>query len=1094
MENNSFLEYKKSLEKEPIGDVKKRYVVGCRSGDDWKYIHEHLLEDGTLEDNIPTDPCECVDEKLHSSTRGIYLLTEYEASLLRNDPRVTYVHIDASYYKGTYLPDPKLLIENKRYTNAVKNYRGSESWQNNNLSSLTPTSSDNHRTGYHLHRTSQKLDPWNIFSKTFTDSSRNDANQVISSNLTYNNGTGIDVDLIVGDTRCWFGHIEFQNNLDGPIDYVGGNVLKSGFSNSSLSGSCDLLDLILDAPYYLDPTFFESSPNTLLTTRWDGTKVPTDQAARDWWGSASYRSSLNVLGGATVNIISAYTRENCNGSHTSNPATDTSGEYHGTACASQAYGRTHGWAFNSNKWYINVYGEDGCGIEEYFDIVKLFHQYKPNRPSDNTKNPTICSNSWGIRASLPSNGYYYYRQGTAGTGGVQFTNLNTTGGGSPKFLTNFEQSQIRVEFTDSSILSSGEELIDSGVIFVCSAGNSNQKLVSSASPDFNNYWSTSNNTPLSSATGNVFGYPTLNTINRQGFPGQIGKKINPDNSIKYRTIPIGALDSGYSANKERKASYSNTGDIVSVYCPGDNTIASSSIDGQIYQLYPILNNTYQVNNQSSIQSWEYSFGGTSSSCPVAAGLFATILENNRFWTYANVLNWIENKVGYLEETEFYYGFESDSVDSSYWDTHYSIQNGTARVLWDSPANLNNGLITNQFLSPEGDLTKYFLTESWILDQYVGDKLYTWGNNDLYQLGTNNTNNQTFPIETSVKGSSWKQVISGGFHNFALKTDNTLWAWGNNSFGQLGFGDFTQRQYPTQVSYEVFWKKISCGLTHSAAIKSNGTLSTWGRNEYGQLGLGNLTTTNIPTLINYDIDWRYVACGGFHTLAIKNDGTLWTCGKNTHGQLGLGDRENRSSFTQVGSDTDWKLVSAGREYSVAIKNNGSMWSWGMNRDTLNPPIFGLLGLGDLNTTVVTTPRQVGLDYSWKYIDCGGYHSAAIKNNNTLWMWGRNDYGQLGLDDTNIRDIPIEVVESQGAPSNIYSSSGWKQVSCGDMHTIGLRINATLWFWGSRYPGTSTNTIPTLELSSIYSLNWKQISAAYSHSSGVTSGSSPLYLIS
>jgi len=1085
MEDNLFLNYKESLEKEPDGDVKKRYVVGCYNADDWKYIHEHLLEDGTLDDNIPTDSCECVDEKKHSATRGVYLLTEYESSLLKNDPRVSYVHIDVSYYKGTYLPDPKSLMENDRYTNLVKNYRGSSTWQNDLLRELTPGSSDNHRTGYQLYRTSQKIDPWKTVSKSTTSSNTRDVNTFISSKLTYNNGTGIDVDLIVGDTRCWFGHIEFQNNYGGPTDYIGGNVLKQGFSSSSTSGSCDLLDLILDAPYYLDPTYFESAPNNLLTTRWDGTKVPTEQAAKDWWRSASYRSSLNVLGGSTVNIIGSYTRSNCNGSHTSNPATDINGEYHGTACASQAYGRTHGWAFNANKWYVNVYGEDGCGVEEYFDLMKLFHQYKPNRQSDNTKNPTISSNSWGFRQSIPSNGYYYYRQGTSGSGGVQFTNLNPIGGGSPRFLTNFEQSAIRVEFTNSSVLTAGDELIDSGVIFVCSAGNSNQKLVDQNSLDFNNYWSTSNNTPLSSATNSVYGYPALNTINRQGFPGQIGKKLNPDNSLKYRTIPIGALDSGYtSSNLERKVSYSNSGNIVSVYCPGENTISSSSIDGNIYQLYAILNNTYQINNQSSLQSWEYNFGGTSSSCPV--------LENNRNWSYANILSWIENKVGYLEGTDFSYGFEADSVDSSYWDNHYSIQNGTARVLWDSPAISDTGLLTNQFLSPEGDLTKHFLTESWILDQYVGDRMYVWGKNDLYQLGKNNTSTYISPSETYITTSNWKQVVCGGYHNLALTTDNFLWGWGNNSFGQLGTGNFTELRYPTILFYDNFWKKISCGLLHSAAIKSNGTLWCWGRNESGQLGLGNFTTTNSPTIINYDINWRYVACGGSHTLAIKNDGTLWACGKNSYGQLGLGDNTNRSSFTQVGSDTDWILVSAGRDHSLGLKNDGSLWSWGMNEDTSNPPVFGLLGLGDLNSNYITTPQRIGNDYNWKYIDCGGYHSAAIKINGSLWMWGRNDFGQLGLGDYSVRDVPNEVVENSGSPSYEYANFGWKQVSCGDIHTIGLRKNATLWQWGYNWGLDSTSNIPSAESSSIYKLSWKQVCAAYSHSSGVTSGSNPAYL--
>ena len=401
-------------------------------------------------------------------------------------------------------------------------------------------------------------------------------------------------------------------------------------------------------------------------------------------------------------------------------------------------------------------------------------------------------------------------------------------------------------------------------------------------------------------------------------------------------------------------------------------------------------------------------------------------------------------------------------------------------------------MNNEFLSPEGDLTKYFLTESWILDQYVGDKLYVWGENSLYQLGTNSTSDIISPAEPLVKATDWKQVICGGYHNFGLKTNNTLWAWGNNAFGQLGVGNLVERRFAVQVGSEFFWSKIACGLLHSAAIKTNGTIWTWGRNESGQLGLGNLTNQSSPNIIGSDINWRYVACGGSHTIGIKNDGTLWTWGKNTYGQLGLGDTTNRTSPTQVGSDTDWKLVSAGRDHTVAIKTDGSLWSWGMNADPANPPIIGLLGLGNSGiSNTVTSPTQIGSDYNWKSVNCGGYHTGAIKTDSTLWMWGRNDYGQLGLNDTDHRGVPTEITQYGSGISN-HSNFGWKQVSCGDLHTLGLRINASAWEWGKLTYDVNNNyfSLP-IEISYIY--NWKQISSGYSHNSGVIAGLNPLYSI-
>ena len=149
--------------------------------------------------------------------------------------------------------------------------------------------------------------------------------------------------MIVCDQDAWFGHIEFQNNLGGPQNYTGGNVLPG-------SGTCDLLDLILDAPYYLDPDFF-SANSSRTTTRWDGTTVPTETAARDWWSnnSTTYRSAKFVSSGnggsatgandfGTISINTYYTRARSNGSNT---AYKTGGGYHGTPCASQALSLIH---------------------------------------------------------------------------------------------------------------------------------------------------------------------------------------------------------------------------------------------------------------------------------------------------------------------------------------------------------------------------------------------------------------------------------------------------------------------------------------------------------------------------------------------------------------------------------------------------------------------------------------------------------------------------------------------------------------------------------------------------------------------------------
>jgi alpha-tubulin suppressor-like RCC1 family protein len=395
----------------------------------------------------------------------------------------------------------------------------------------------------------------------------------------------------------------------------------------------------------------------------------------------------------------------------------------------------------------------------------------------------------------------------------------------------------------------------------------------------------------------------------------------------------------------------------------------------------------------------------------------------------------------------------------------------------------------EFTSPEGDLEKYFITEYWLLDQYVGDTLWSWGDNTYYQFGIGNNSTgslQPIKIDSSV---TWKQVSCGGFHSLGIKIDNTLWGWGTNNKGQIGVGNLDTQITPYKIGDSSLWKYVSSGSFHSAGLQINGTLWAWGDNNTGQLGLGDNNNRSVPVKVVSDIDWKQVSCGSSCSTAIKTDGTLWTWGLNNHGQLGLGDFQDRNSPTQVGTDTDWKLISINQIHTLAIKNDGSLWTWGRNYDPNNSDANGVLGLGNNVDDVVNVPTRIGSDYDWKSISCGAYHSAAIKTNKSLWLWGRNKEGQLGTSDNDYKNIPTEV-----SGENILT---WKQVSCGDTYTIGLKLDGTLWSWGdNQYYQLGNNN--TTQLNSPLPINkfrnnWKQVSSGYHHSAAVTSGSNPtLYL--
>ena len=131
----------------------------------------------------------------------------------------------------------------------------------------------------------------------------------------------------------------------------------SGISTSP--GTCGVLDLVLDAPYYIDPDFFNADPLNRLTLRWDGTRVPVESVARSWWSDASQRSVGFSTIGTTTGISTFYTRARCNGSDDAKP---TNGSNHGTQCAGQVFGKNYGSAYNCNRWVINGIGGSNAGI------------------------------------------------------------------------------------------------------------------------------------------------------------------------------------------------------------------------------------------------------------------------------------------------------------------------------------------------------------------------------------------------------------------------------------------------------------------------------------------------------------------------------------------------------------------------------------------------------------------------------------------------------------------------------------------------------------------------------------------------------------
>jgi YD repeat-containing protein len=354
-------------------------------------------------------------------------------------------------------------------------------------------------------------------------------------------------------------------------------------------------------------------------------------------------------------------------------------------------------------------------------------------------------------------------------------------------------------------------------------------------------------------------------------------------------------------------------------------------------------------------------------------------------------------------------------------------------------------------------------------EYFSDgTLWTCGYNGYGQLGDGTTTTRSSPVTTAGGGINWKQVAGGGYHTAAIKTDGTLWTWGDNYNGQLG--DFIDnRSSPgTTAGGGSNWKQVTCGNRHIAAIKTDGTLWTCGYNLNGELGDGTQTQkSSLETTAGGGTNWRQVACGEIHTAAVKTDGTLWTWGANYHGNLGDGTGNFKSSpETTAGGGTNWRQVSCGTNYTAAIKTDGTLWTCGYNG-------HGQLGDGTATerSSLVTT---AGGGTNWKQVSCGGFHTAAIKTDGTLWTWGRNLYGGLG-DGTGTERSSPETTAGGG--------TNWKQVDGGNDFTAAIKTDGTLWTWGyNTYGNLAENT--TNNSSSPGTVvgggtNWKQIACGYGY---------------
>lgn len=481
-------------------------------------------------------------------------------------------------------------------------------------------------------------------------------------------------------------------------------------------------------------------------------------------------------------------------------------------------------------------------------------------------------------------------------------------------------------------------------------------------------------------------------------------------------------------------------------------------------------------------------------------------------------NWIEVSTG----KGFYAAIKTDGTLWTWGENTYGqVGNGTTTNLW-----------TPTQLGTESNWLKIECGSDFMLAIKNDGTIWTWGKNrtssptqietDTDWVKIYSGTNKSFGIKSDLSlwqllptsaslfsNSQWETVSLGNSQNHGIKVDGTLWEWGNglpsqvgaesnwkkssdshsnhslfiktdgtlwgagyNLFGQVGVGSIINVTSPTQIGTDNNWLSINAGDNYSLALKTNRSLWAWGKNNHAQFGNGK--NKNRPQPVDTTTHWKVASSSSAyqsgHTLAIKDNGTLWAWGQNNDGQLGNGTTySNKLLPTQITSDSNWFSISNGFFFSVATKTDGTLWTWGRNGR-------GQLGIGS-STFKKTVPTKIGNDSTWSAVSAGSEFVIALKNNGTLWAWGYNYNGQLGNGNTTTQHTPIQ----------IGLDSTWVFISAGNKHSFGIKSDSTLWSWGSNQHGQlgrgGNSRVPI----QVGTDKWKAVSGGGMHSIGVKTDS-------
>ena len=635
----------------------KRYTIGATSAEAWHRIH-NVLTFASSEEYVPDRHVACTNSKPQSPTRSTYELTEEEAQTLAQHDDVAWVELSHRDNTESFPVPQHATIQNRFGGNKVKTYR-TLTGVGNTVGEENRTNWGVARVGFQSYFDAHGTNTGVIYPYEWTSSGSPDG---VAFQFRYD---GSNVDVVIMDSGVYAAHPEFLND----------------------DGTSRVKDIVLDAPYLIDPTWFTVT-NNYTYTRWDGSVgIATDKAI-EWWEFGAQRS-IQFLNIGTVQINnSLYTAARAGVAGTSVSLANG----HGTASASVAAGKNFGNAPKATIWNVPCVSDNvGLGIEEAYDLIKIFHTNKPADGTLGVKKPTVVNSSWGYQAAVRQNQFHYVRfEGTESFS--YFSNSLNSGSQDYRWLYYYLYNQVSGAYRSwstsarsNAIDVAGNEMMDAGVIHIAAAGNNNQRIG----------FGTDDNHELDAIEDDWYASgdprPEFTSYGTNLVPAGHKKFMNPmgigwtsaGDPEYFPVIAVGALDDqveSFSGAKERKANYSNNGPGIDIWAPADNMLAAGSPTSG-YQDYVRYGTSF----------YDAFFYGTSAAAPVVTGVVAQFLQRFPSASSQDVRNWLTSTTGdsgSRDNTNFVYDkYPSSTYDENnyrYWSSNYNLREAPHKTLYLNP--------------------------------------------------------------------------------------------------------------------------------------------------------------------------------------------------------------------------------------------------------------------------------------------------------------------------------------------------------------------------------------------------------------------------